>query len=101
MLGDVKLLIEMEGWSFYEDNRGLHADIPYYFIHHDVCPKGTQFSVEPDKGECSVMHWTYHRCQRCKGSPPDEILAIYFMYQPTPVTVNMDEWKKQGGGHHA
>ncbi len=94
----IKLLIEMDGWSFYEDSRGRGQE---YYIHHDACPKGIQFVVEHEKGECSVMHWTYHRCQRCHGFPPDDILAIYLMYQPTPMTRDMHEWEAEVNGHHA
>ena len=63
-----------------------------HFITHDVCPKGFQLEVDHDKGECSVMHWKYQRCQRCKALPPEGILALYLLtIWETPMT--MEEWE--------
>jgi hypothetical protein len=84
-----RVLMELEGWSFYEDTSPLHS--MDYFMTHDACPKGYQLEVEPGKGECSVMHWKHHRCQRCNTFPPEGLLAVYLLHKQD-VHVSMNEW---------
>ena len=89
MLDDYEKLIEMEGWTFFKEP---HGGGMYLFITHDACPKGFQLEVDPKKGECSVMHWKYQRCQRCKAFPPKGIMALYLLIAwETPMSMN--EWE--------
>ncbi|KKN92340.1 hypothetical protein LCGC14_0208310 [marine sediment metagenome] len=49
-------LIEIEGWTLFKDRREAGM---LHFITHDACPAGFQLEVDPEKGECSVVHWKY------------------------------------------
>ena len=88
---DYEKLIEIDGWTFCRDHRGGIGE-EYRFISHDACPLGVQLEVDRGKGECSVVHYMYQRCQRCKAFPPDGLMALYLLEKWEPYLA-MKDWK--------
>ena len=73
-------LLEVDGWTFYREPRGLSPDREYVFIGHTTCPKGVHLEVPHDGRSPSVMHYYDHICQRCKQHAPDGLLGAYSLY---------------------
>jgi hypothetical protein len=82
-----KEMMELDGWTLFIDEQDEGTGMTY-FITHDVCPKGFQLQVEPIKGECSVMHWQDHDCQRCGAFPPEGLMTVYLLICDQEVKMN-------------
>ena len=67
-------LLTLEEWAFLRDD--YHAyDEDYFFLVHKDCPEG--LNIRP---EGAVMHFETLKCQQCKQSPPDGMMAVYALY---------------------
>lgn len=67
-------LLTIEEWIFLRDDHHSY-DEDYHFLCHKDCPGG--LNIRP---EGAVMHFETLKCQQCKQSPPDEMMAVYVLY---------------------
>ena len=83
-MGKFTTLLELDGWSFMREPEVPMLDNKdYIFIAHTKCPKGVELEIvlEDRVGLPSVMHYEYHKCQRCDATPPDGVFAVYALYE--------------------
>ena len=73
-------LLEVDGWTFMREHRGLSDEREYVFIGHTTCPEGVQLEAVGDRKLPSVMHYYDHICQRCNQRPPEGLMGAYILY---------------------